>query len=178
MLSGAAAWADGPSYSYIEASYQEIDVDLGGGFDADGDGFGVAGSVEIGDKWHVFADYTTAKLESVVDLDLTTAGVGYHSSISDKTNFFAELGFAKVDLQFAGDDTGISARVGVRSMISDSLELYGSLGTLDFDDVDYGTEFGAGLWYGVSGNFAIGVGARVADDITRYGVGFRLYFDK
>ena len=44
--------------------------------------------------------------------------------------------------------------------------------------IDLGTELGVGLWYTVSGNFALGLEARIADDVTRYGVGFRLYFDK
>jgi hypothetical protein len=30
----------------------------------------------------------------------------------------------------------------------------------------------------VTGNFALGAGLDVGDDITAYGVGFRLYFDK
>ena len=180
MLSSAAAMAEGPSYSYIQATYQEVELDASGtGFsDPDGDGFGVAGAVEIGEKWHIFADYATAELESVVDLDLTTAGLGYHHAISDKTDVFAELGFAKVDVQFAGDDTGIALRVGVRSMVNQNLELSASVGESDFDDIDLGTEFGGNLWYTVSGNFAVGAEVKFADDITRYGVGVRLFFDK
>ena len=177
MLSTVAAMADGPSYSYIQATYAEVELDAGGPFNVDGDGFGVAGSVAVGDSWYIFADYTTAELESVLDLDLTTAGAGYHHAMSDKTDLFAELGFAKIDVQFVGDDSGIAARVGVRSMVSESLELTASVGTLEFDDVDYGTEFGAGLWYTVSGNFAIGADARFADEVSRYGLGIRLFFD-
>jgi len=178
LLSSAVALADTPSYSYVQASYVDVSVDLGGGFDADGDGFGVAGSVAINDQWHIFADYSSADLESVLDLDLTTIGAGYRHGISDTTNVFAELGYAKVDVQFAGDDSGLSARVGIRSMINSNLEVYGSVGTLDFDDVDWGAEFGAGAWYTVSGNFALGADVRFSDDVTRFGLGVRLYFDK
>lgn len=178
MLSSTVALAEGPSYSYIQAIYAEVELDAGGPFNVDGDGFGVAGSVELGDSWHVFADYTTADLESALDLDLTVVGAGYRHSLSEKTDVFAELGFAKIDVQFVGDDSGLSARVGVRSMVSEALELNASIGTLEFDDVDYGTEFGVGLWYTLSGNIALGADARFADEVTRYGVGIRLYFDK
>ena len=177
MLSSAVALADGPSYSYIQASYVDMDVDFGGG-SADGNGFGVAGSVALNDEWHVFADYTSADLESVLDLDLTTIGAGYHRGISDTTSVFAELGYAKVDLQFLGDDSGLSAKVGIRSMINNNLEVYGTVGTLDFGDIDWGAEFGGGAWYTVSGNFAVGADIKFADDVTRLGLGARLYFDK
>jgi len=178
MLSSAAAMADGPSYSYIQASYVDIDVDVGGGASANGNGFGVAGSVELNDNWHIFADYMSADLESVLNIDITTIGGGYRHAISDTTDVFAELGYAKLDVQFAGDESGLSAKVGIRSMVNDSLEVYGTVGTLDLDNVDWGTEFGAGVWYTVSGNLAVGADARFASDVTRLGIGVRLYFDK
>ena len=173
MLSSAAALADGPSYSYIQGSYQEWDIDS-----ADGDGFGVGGSVAIGDKFHIFADYASVEFESVLDVDLTTAGVGYHHGATEKTDFFVELGFADIDVESLGDDSGLLARIGVRSMISESLELWAAVSETDFDDVDLGTEFGAGAWYTISGNFAVGAEARFADDVDRFGIGIRLFFDK
>jgi len=182
MLSSAAAMADGLSYSYIQASYQEVDIDLGGGIDADGDGFGVAGSVEIGESWFIFADYSSFDFESVVDFTSLSAGAGWHSAISDKTDFFATLGYAEAEVDVQGfgsfDDSGYGASIGVRSMVSDSFELYGSLGYVDLGGGADGTAIGAGFWYTVSGNFAIGLGANFDDDVTGYGAGFRLYFDK
>ena len=182
MLTSAAAMADGPSYSRIQASYQEVDLDLGGGIDADGDGFGLAGSMAIGDSWYGFVDYQTADLESVVDLTILTIGGGWHTAMTTNTDFFAELGFADGEIDVSGfgseDDSGYSVSVGVRSMVSQQLELYGSIGQVDFDDFGDGTNVNAGLWYTASGNFAIGLGATFDDDITRYGLGVRLYFDR
>jgi hypothetical protein len=181
MLSGAVAMADGLSYSYIRANYQEVDIDLGGGLDVDGDGFGVAGSAEISDDWFIFANYSTFDFESVVDVSSLTVGAGYHSDVSSKTDWFATLGFAKaeVDVQGLGseDDSGYAVSLGLRSMVSESFELYGSIGYADLGDGADGTAVAAGFWYTVSGSLALGLGANFDDDVTGFGAGLRLYFD-
>ncbi len=182
MLSSATAMAEGPSYSYIQANYQEIDVDLGGGFDVDGDGYGVAGSVAINDSWFVFVDYAASELESIVDLDQTRLGAGFNSAISENTDWFATLAYVDLSLKAPGlgsaSDSGFGASVGVRSMMNPNFELYGSLGYSDLGDGGDGTAVAAGLWYTVTGNLALGLGAEVGSDITTYGIGIRLYFDK
>lgn len=182
MLTSATALADGLSYSYIEAAYQEVDLDLGGGIDVDGDGYAFGGSVAVGDDWYIFAGYSTADFESVVDLTILTVGGGWHTSMSDKTDFYAQLGFADGEIDVSGfgseDDSGIAVEVGIRSMVNPNLELYGNVGMVDFDGFNDGTAVGAGLWYTVSGNLALGLGAAFEDDVTSYGVGVRLYFDK
>ncbi len=182
MLSSAAALAEGPSYSYIQATYQEIDVDLGGGTDADGDGFGVAGSVAINDSWFVFASYASSDLESVIDLDQFAVGAGWHSALSDRTDWFATLAYIDFEASARGlgsaSESGYGASVGIRSMLQPNLELYGSLGYSDLGDGADGTAIAGGLWYTVSGNLALGLGFDAGEDITSYGLGVRLYFDK
>lgn len=178
----AAANAEGPSYSYIEAGYQEVDLDAGGGINADGDGYGVAGSVAVSDNWFIFASYSDFDLESVIDLSSLSAGAGYHSAISGRTDWFAALSYETAEVSAPGfgsfDDNGYGVTLGLRSMVSESLELYGNVGYVDLGDGADGTAFGAGLWYTVAGNFALGLGASFDDDVTVYGAGFRLYFDK
>lgn len=183
MLSSAAVLADnGISYSYIQASYQEVDVDVGEGFDADGDGYAVGGSVEINDAWFVFAGYASGDLESVVELDQLEAGGGYHAALSEKTDWYATLAYVSAEVSASGfgsaDDSGVGVSLGVRSMVSPSLELYASASYADLGDGVDGTGFGAGLWYTVSGNIALGIGASFGDDVSSYGAGIRLYFDK
>lgn len=182
MLSSATAMAEGPSYSFIQANYQEVDIDLGGGFDADGDGYGVAGSVAINDSWFVFASYTASEFESVIDLDQTTLGGGWNSAISEQTDWFVTLAYIDLGVSAPGfgsaSDSGFGANVGVRSMLNPNFELYGSLGYSDLGDGGDGTAVAAGLWYTVAGNLALGLGAEVGSDVTTYGLGIRLYFDK
>ncbi|MDA0706410.1 MAG: outer membrane beta-barrel protein [Proteobacteria bacterium] len=183
MLSSAAALADnGISYSYIQAIYQEVEIDIGEGFDADGDGYGVGGSVEINDNWFVFAGYAASEFESVVDLDQLEAGGGYHAPLSEKTDWYATLAYVSAEVSASGfgsaDDSGVGVALGVRSMVSPSLELYASASYADLGDGADGSGFGVGLWYTVSGNIALGIGAGFGDDVTTYGAGVRLYFDK
>lgn len=180
LLSSTAALAEGPSYSYIQAAYQEIDVDLGGNNDADGDGYGVAGSVAINEDWFLFAGWSTFDLESVVDLDQLQVGGGWRSPISNKTDWFVTGAYIDYDLSARGaggvSEDGFGVGLGVRSMINPAFEVYGQV---NYEDVGDGeTSFAAGLWYTISGNLALGAGLDVGDDITAYGVGIRLYFDK
>jgi len=182
LLSGGPVLADGLSYSYIQAGYQDVSIDLGNGPDIDGDGYSVAGSVAIADDWFIFAGYSALEFESIVDLDQLSVGGGYHSAISSKTDWYATLAYldASLETDFFGsaDDSGYGVSVGLRSMVSPSLELYGSVAYSDLGDGIDGTAFGAGLWYNVSGNLALGLGASFDEDATSYGVGLRLYFDK
>jgi hypothetical protein len=182
MLSSATAMAEGPSYSFIQANYQKVDIDLGGGFDADGDGYSVAGSVAINDNWFVFAGYTSSQFESVVDLNQASLGAGWNSAISETTDWFATLAYVDLELKapafVAASDSGFAASVGVRSMLNPNFELYGSLGYADLGDGADGTAVAAGLWYTVAGNLALGLDAEAGSDVTTYGVGIRLYFDK
>jgi len=176
------AMADGLSYSYVEATYNEVDIDLGSGLNADGDGYSVSGSVGIADNWFVFAGYSSFDFESVVDLDQWSVGGGYHSAISTTTDWFATLSYIDASVDAGGllraDDSGYGVSLGVRSMVNPSLELYGSLGYADLGGGADGTQVNAGLWYTVSGNLALGLGASFDDDVTEYGIGLRLYFDK
>ncbi|MDX2411405.1 MAG: outer membrane beta-barrel protein [Woeseiaceae bacterium] len=182
ILSSAVAMADGLNYNYIQAAYQEVDIDLGGGFDVDGDGFGIGGSAAINDDWFIFAGYSTFDFESVVDLSSLTIGGGYRAAASDKTDWFATLGYAQAEVDVQGfsseDDGGYAVSVGLRSMVSENVELYGSLGYADLGGGADGTSIAAGFWYSLSGNVALGLGVDFDDDVTAYGVGFRLYFDR
>lgn len=180
ILSSATALAEGPSYSYIQAAYQEIDVDIGGNNDADGDGYGVAGSVAINEDWFVFAGYSSFDLESVVDLDQLEIGGGWRSPINSRTDWFVTASYLDYELSAPGfgsdSEDGFGVGVGVRSMLNPAFEVFGKVSYEDVGDGD--TTIAGGVWYTVSGNLALGALLDVGDDVTAYGVGIRLYFDK
>lgn len=180
MLSSATALAEGPSYSYIQAAYEEIDVDLGGNIDADGDGYGVAGSVAINEDWFVYAGYSSFDLESVVDVDQVELGGGWRAPINEQTDWFVTAAYLDLKASARGfgsaSDDGFGVGIGIRSMLNPAFELYGKVSYEDVGDGD--TTIAAGAWYTLTGNLALGAGIDVGDDITGWGVGIRLYFDK
>lgn len=180
VLACSLAWAEEPSYSYIQASYVNVDLDSGFG-DVDGDGISATASVPINDQWHVFAGYGTSDFDFGVDLDEFAIGGGWHRGISERTDFVATLAYVSVDASAEGvsfDDDGIGLSVGLRSMVNENFEVFGTISHVDLDAAGDGTSVGAGLWYTISGNFAVGVGAEFDDDATAIGAGIRLYFDR
>lgn len=180
VLASTLAWAEEPSYSYIQASYVDIDIDTDFG-DADGDGVVAGASIPINDQWHVFAGYGSSDFDGGIDIDEFSIGGGWHTGISDRTDFVATVAYVSVDASAGGpsfDDDGIGLSVGLRSMVRDNLEVYGAISYVDLDAAGDGTSIGAGLWYTVSGNFAVGLGVDVDDDVTGIGAGIRLYFDR
>ena len=75
-------------------------------------------------------------------------------------------------------DSGLGANIGIRSMLNPNFEFYGSLGYADFSERGGVTVVAAGLWYTVGGNVALGFDFEADSDITSFGIGVRLYFDK
>jgi len=178
----APAMADSPSYNYIQAGYQSIDIGLGAGIDVDGDGYGVGGSFEIGDHMFAFASYATANFDLGVDLNQLQAGLGYRVGLTGNTDFFASLAYVDVEVEASGfgstDDSGFGATIGVRSNVSDLIELFGEIAYVDLGSGDNGTATGGGIWFNLTDSFALGLGAAFDDDVTSYGASARLYFGK
>lgn len=173
------AVADGPSYTYLNASYQSVDLDPDVGIDVDGNGYGLYGSFEIGDSMFGFAGYVKTNFDFGVDQTQLQAGLGYHAGLTDNTDFYASLAYVDAEVGASGfgsaDDSGYGATIGVRSIVSDLIEFYGEVVYLDFGDGD-NTSLGAGIWFNLTDSFALGLGAARDDDATAYGAGARLYF--
>ena len=181
LLAGPAI-ADGLSYNYIQGSYEEVELDISGGPDADGDGYGISGSFEVGESFYVFADYTKADFDFGVDADELFAGVGYHFGVSDNVDLFTNLSWVRAEVDAPGfgsvDDDGFGVAVGLRGNVSDLIELVGSVNYTDLGDGGDTTAIAGGVWFNVTDNFALGVEASFDDDLTTYSAAARLYFGR
>jgi hypothetical protein len=177
-----AAIADGLSYNYVQAAYQHVEIDDIGGFDVDGDGFAFGGSFELADDWHVFGSYGTADFDFGVDFNELLVGVGFHTAISERTDFVANVSYVSVEVDVGGfgsaDDDGFGAEIGIRSMVSPDFELAGYITQVELDDSGGETGLRGEAWYSVSETFAVGASIDAADDVTTFGIGGRLYFGR
>lgn len=180
LFLAAPAMADGFSYNYIEGSYQRVNLD-DGFIDVDGDGFGIAGSVEVGDMWQLIGGYNNTSFDFDVDLDELVIGGGFHASLTPNVDFVANFAYVRLDasaLGFSVDDDGIGASIGVRGMVSQNVELAGSIQYVELSDSGNETSFGGVVWYNFTPNFSAGLNVGTGDDVVRYGIGARVYFGR
>lgn len=180
LVTSAAALAETPSYNYIEGSYQFVDLDIDFGSNVDGDGFGVGGSYELAENWHIFAGYSMIGFDFGIDLNELSVGAGYHADISDTTSFYANLAYvsAEIDVDTLGsvDENGYGLMVGLRGMVTDRLELDGNLSYVDLGDGADGTALGVSALYAFGDSFSAGITAGFDEDATSYGLVGRVYF--
>lgn len=177
----ASAGAQGFDYNYFSVGYQRLNLD-DGFIDVDGDGFGVDGSFAINENFFIFGSYGMGEFEEqgiTVDVDTLSAGIGWHTPLTDKVDFVTGLSYEYVDVGASGfgsvDENGYGLGVGLRFQASEAIELNGGINYIDYGDGD-DTGFGVGLLYGVSENVDIGVSADWAEDSSAYGLNGRFYF--
>ena len=172
------ALADQPSYNFIQLGYQEVDLDVGG-FDVDGSGFGLGGSVEFADNWFGFVSYSDIGFDFNVDLTQVSVGVGWKTPVSENSSFFATAGYAEAEVSAPGfgsaDENGYALGIGIRGNVSELIELFASVSYVDFGEGD-STGFGGGVYFNITEAFALGVGLETDDDVTGYGANIRWYF--
>ena len=180
LLLSVSAMAESPSYNFVEAGYQSVDLDIGGGPDVDGDGWGLGGSFEIGENMFVFASYADTGFDFNVDLTQLQAGFGWKTDLTESTNFFARAAYVDAEIDAPGfpsmSEDGYGLGIGVRSNVSELIELYGEITYVDLGSGADSTGFGGGVYFNITKNFALGVGASTDDDVTAYGATARFYF--
>lgn len=165
------------SYNYIEGAYNRVELD-DSIVDVDGDGFGLGGSFEIGDQFHVFGGYDSTSFDFDVDLDELTLGGGFHTALTPTVDFVANLAWVRFDASGPGgsvDDDGFGASIGLRGMASSNIELAGAIQYVDIGDDD-DTSIVGEAWYNITETFSLGLNIGASDDVMRYGIGARLYF--
>lgn len=168
-----AAFAEGFDYSFIQASYGQVEIG-----DADGDAFSIGGSFAVSDRFHIFGSYETADFDGA-DLNGLQAGVGFNTPVSDVVDLTASLAYVSAEVEVpgigSGDENGYGVGVGLRAMASPAFELNGGISYVDLGG-DGETGFGAGFLYHFSESFAVGLSGDWGDDINTYAVNGRILF--
>jgi len=171
--------ASGVSYNYIEADYASASW-----LDEDFNGFGLTGSFGFSDNWYGSFNYRQVD-ESGVTLDDTNINLGWHHALSDKADFLAEVGYARVgvDIDGFGDDSadGYRAAIGFRGMLAPKFE-----GTIkasythinDLGNGEFGAQVGAVYHFndtwGISGSYEHT--QFLDEDMNVWGLGVRASF--
>jgi opacity protein-like surface antigen len=191
-LSFAAAAAEGPKYTFVEAGWLHTEIDDDGsiGDDPDGDGYGLGGSFAVTDMFHLFASYSDSDLDVDafgfgVDVDYSSLAIGggVNYAVSNTVDLVGQLAYVdvEVDVDFPGfgsaseDESGYGLSGGVRAMINEALELNGAISYVDLGDDSDDTTFGVGAVYNFTPMVAAHAGLEFGDDVTTYGIGVRLY---
>lgn len=182
FILAAPAMADGLNYNYLEGSYQKAEIDDSVG-SIDGDGYAIAGSVAVGDSWHLIGGYDMLTFDVLpgidVDLDQLVLGGGFHTPLTPNVDFVANLAYVRLEgssMGFSIDDDGIGASIGLRSMLGEKVELSGALEYVELSSSGNDTTVRGNLWYKFTPSFALGVNVGAGDDLVRYGLGARIYF--
>jgi hypothetical protein len=125
----ANAQANTINYDYMEVGYSLVNDSIVSG------GITLSGSYDIYDNVNVLGNLfisTSSDKPAPSDAEVTayTIGFGYHKSISEKMDVFAEALLLNTDTtvgSFNKDDTGYVAAIGVRSPLNDKVELLGRI---------------------------------------------------
>lgn len=137
----AIASDGGPSYTYADVSYVNMDFDGGGS----ADGFGVSGSFAINPQFHVLGEVLRVS-DSGASVTLSSLAGGYSFPISGLTDFVGRLGVVHARASISGlgsaSDEGWLAEAGLRSMLSPSLELNGFVTHTDVSGGETGLSLG------------------------------------
>jgi len=171
------------SYSYVDGSWQRIEIDdvFVTGADVDGNILGIAGSFEVAEDWFARVAVSQADLDFGFDTDQLRLGIGYKRPISNNSDVFAAVDYVRVDASSSfgsGDDDGLGWTVGVRAMLTDTFELNGALGRIYLGDSSNNTVVSAGGLYNFTDEFAVGFSLAREPDVVRYGIVGRYYFGK
>jgi hypothetical protein len=191
MLLPAVAWADGPSYTYVGASYEWTDSKFGVDPSDDASfndgsiaGVSIEGSLGILSWLHIAGEYFTGDCvdcgstgdggTSDLDFDGYQFGAGVNFGINDKVDFILRGYYVDVDLNnIIGD--GWASEAEFRSQFSDRVELQVSYAYQDLDSVT-NSDFNVGLLYRVWDGVALTARGTVAGSDTGFDLGVRWYF--
>ncbi|HEX2495060.1 MAG TPA: outer membrane beta-barrel protein [Steroidobacter sp.] len=162
-------------YSFIELNHVDTELD---GFDDDGEGFELRGSVAFHESFFAFAEYQDLDYD-FGDVTTFKVGVGGHWPINDTFDVVGRFGIVQhevdVDrLRFDDDEDGFILGGRVRGKVMPRLELEGGFDYVDLDSGDDASIVLEGRYFfvdNVSGGLRLELG-----DADLIGIGARLTF--
>jgi hypothetical protein len=177
--------SNGISYTYVEGDYVARTLDMDMNTNVDFNGFGVKGSYEIADQFHVFGSYSKVNNDDFfdVDLDETQIGFGWHKSVADNADAIVELSWLRqgVDVSLLGvsaDDhaDGYRASAGFRGAFNQYVN--GTFKVNYTDGSDFKSEFTPSFGVEVKFNdmFSAVADAEVGNGNKLYSIGLRANF--
>lgn len=176
---GPALATDAFNYSYVEIGWVNSEID---DLDADGDGFGIRGSMEFTPNLHAFAGYSDQDYD-VAGIDVSgeqlEIGVGYAWSLTPKLDVVGRVSYLDLSVDALGasaDDSGFGLGGYLRGKPAERLELTGGIDLVDYDESGSDTAFGVGALFHFTRMFAAGVNMTFNDDGTQYMIGGRVNF--
>ncbi|MGH8223316.1 MAG: outer membrane beta-barrel protein [Woeseiaceae bacterium] len=172
----ATAAAEGLNYTYLQASYGQVEFD---DFDVDGDGFGISGSFALTEQFFLFGTYEMADFDFDVEADTFDLGGGFHAPLADNIDVVATLAYVYTEVSSgfgSVDDNGYGIGVGLRALVSPKVELNGGVEYVDLSDSGSDTGFGAGFLFHINDMFSVGLSGSWNDDASAYSLGGRLNF--
>ena len=176
LLCAVNVHAAGFSYSHFDIGLGKVEVDSDGE-EYDGEVVGVDLSVALGNVFYVTANVGNASIE---DTDQTTlgAGLGVHAPLGDSTDFYAEVGYVRADVDvgdWSFEDNGTAYTLGLRQQLGEKFELGGGVSRVDVFESAENTYF-VDVFYSAAENVDIGAEISTADDVMGYGVSLRVNF--
>jgi opacity protein-like surface antigen len=177
------------SYTYVEAHYNSLDIDIVDDLDLSGDGAGVNGSLAFGESdFYGFAGYESVSgdLADVdFELDRLTGGVGYALRIDERLHAIGEIAYVDYRgeasrLQERDDASvdGYRVSVGMRGLMADNIEGHAKLGYTRVEDSGYTLFDGAvadlGFRWHIDRAWSAGLSTELGDGINSFKLGLRL----
>lgn len=176
---------DKPVYTYLEAGYNEVDIDNLGNANDEGNGAYAGVSIGFFKNFHAFGRYV-ANDTDLTNADITTTfvGAGWHGLLGDKADLIGEAAWidSEIDAGSQGkiDESGYFARVGARWRPIKMFEVGGWARYQDLGD-NTGTPLDSDATFEANAmvhfwRIAVGLAAEFEDDVETYSAFARFNF--
>jgi len=177
LLFFSTAHAENFSYRYLDIVKQDAELDLGGGLNADGDLFGIAGSLPVNDTVFLQGLYAEGDVENVIDIEGWEISIGAHFPLNETTDIVIDLTHSETELSFGGfSETadGESLQLGFRTKLDQKLEVFANYWA---DLADSSTAISIGGLVKLTPTVALGLGYDNGDDYEVTTIALRMYLD-